>query len=149
MERRIAAHRAQRPADWDTLEEPVDLIGALPAALAGYDTCLLDCLTLWVSNLLLSNEGSLDVQRDILATSDELIDVYEHSSSTWIIVSNEVGLGVVPTSSLGAAYRDALGRVNQVIAARADKVYFMVAGLALDLKNLGAVPHTSAELRLT
>jgi adenosylcobinamide kinase/adenosylcobinamide-phosphate guanylyltransferase len=145
MERRISAHRRQRPAEWDTLEEPLELSSVLPSALDGYDTCLLDCLTLWVSNLLLRNEGNPNAEQEILSAANDLIKVYERSSSTWIVVSNEVGLGVVPPSALGAAYRDALGRVNQVVAARADKVYFMVAGLALDLKGLGAVPYTSAD----
>ena len=149
MERRIAVHRNQRPAEWDTLEEPLNLVESLPAKLDGYDTCLLDCLTLWVSNLLISQEGDPDVEREILAVANKLVEIYEGSQATWIVVSNEVGLGVVPSSSLGATYRDALGRVNQAVAARADKVYFMAAGLALDLKALGAVPYTSPELRLT
>ncbi len=148
MERRIAAHRQQRPPEWDTLEEPLELASALPSALEGYDTCLLDCLTLWVSNLLLSMEGSPNPEREILAASNRLIEVYERSPATWIVVSNEVGLGVVPPSQLGAVYRDALGRVNQAVAARADKVYFMVAGLALEMKSLGALPYTSVGLKL-
>ena len=149
MEQRIAAHRAQRPPEWDTLEEPLDLASALPIALEGYDTCLLDCLTLWVSNLLLSKEGNANAQREILAAASGLVDAYKRSTATWIVVSNEVGLGVVPPSALGSAYRDALGRVNQVVAAQADKVYLMVAGLALDLKGMGAVPHSSIEMRLS
>ena len=148
MEQRIAAHRAQRPSEWDTLEEPIDLVGTIPQALEGHDSCLLDCLTLWVSNLLLSQENNPNAQLDILAAASELINTYERSSATWIVVSNEVGLGVVPPSKLGAVYRDALGRVNQMVAAQADKVYFMVAGLALDLKGLGALPYSSPELRL-
>ena len=67
-----------------------------------------------------------------------LIEVCEASSARWIIVTNEVGLGIVPSSSLGRAYRDALGRVNSLVASRADKVYLMAAGLALELKALGA-----------
>ena len=149
MDQRIAAHRAQRPQAWDTLEEPLDLVGTLPNSLMGYDTCLLDCLTLWVSNLLLSKEGNPEAQDEILASARELLDVYEQSQDTWIVVSNEVGLGVVPPSRLGSVYRDALGKVNQVVAARADKVYLMVAGLALDLKAMGAVPYPDLNLRLT
>ena len=146
MRRRIAAHRSQRPAEWDTLEEPLNLAPVLPAALEGYDTCLLDCVTLWVSNLLLSNEGNSAAEREILEAARALMEVYERSHATWIVVSNEVGLGVVPPSALGARYRDALGRVNQLLAARADRVYLMVAGLALELKSLGAVPLASADL---
>ena len=148
MERRIAAHRQQRPAEWGTLEEPLDLATAIPPALAEYDTCLLDCLTLWVSNLILSMEGNPDAERDILSATQELLEASDRSPANWIVVSNETGLGVVPPTSLGMAYRDALGRVNQAVAARADRVYFMVAGLALEMKSLGALPLTSADLRL-
>ena len=148
MRRRIAAHRSQRPAEWDTLEEPRHLASVLPAALDGYDTCLLDCVTLWVSNLLLSKEGNPAAELQILEAARALVEVYERSHATWIVVSNEVGLGVVPPSALGARYRDALGRVNQLLAARADRVYLMVAGLSLELKSLGAVPLASAELPL-
>ena len=157
MERRIANHRRQRPPEWDTLEEPLNLASALPDALQGYDTCLLDCLTLWVSNMLLSIEGrphpnpppegeGVAVEQEILASAQRLMEAYEKSPATWIVVSNEVGLGVVPPSRLGAVYRDALGRVNQAVAARADKVYFMAAGLALEMKSLGALPYAAVEL---
>ena len=155
MERRIANHRRQRPPEWDTLEEPVKLPDVLPSALDGYDTCLLDCLTLWVSNLLLRMEdaptptlprGERELDTEILSAAHRLMETYDQSSATWIVVSNEVGLGVVPPSRLGAAYRDALGRVNQAVAARADKVYFLVAGLALEMKSLGALPYASVEL---
>jgi adenosylcobinamide kinase/adenosylcobinamide-phosphate guanylyltransferase len=146
MERRIMAHRQQRPEEWQTLEEPLELTSALPPVLGGYDTCLLDCLTLWASNLLLSMEGNPNAEQEIQAAAGRLLDVYEQSSATWIMVSNEVGLGVVPPSRLGAVYRDALGRVNQAVAARADRVYFMVAGLALEMKSLGALSYTSLEL---
>ena len=156
MERRIANHRQQRPPEWDTLEEPLHLASALPDALQGYDTCLLDCLTLWVSNMLLGMEGrphpnpppegeGINAEEEILAAARRLMEAYEQSPATWIVVSNEVGLGVVPPSRLGAAYRDALGRVNQAVAARADKVYFMVAGLALEMKSLGALPYAVVE----
>ena len=148
MERRIANHRNQRPPEWDTLEEPRDLVSVLPSAIGGYDTCLLDCLTLWVSNLLLSMEDSPNAEQEILLAAHQLMEVTEQSSATWIVVSNEVGLSVVPSTRLGAVYRDALGRVNQVVAARADKVYFMVAGLALEMKSLGALRYTNPELCL-
>ena len=147
MERRIANHRRQRPPEWDTLEEPLKLPDVLPSALDGYDTCLLDCLTLWVSNLLLSMEDNPNAEQEILSAAHQLMEAHEQSPATWIVVSNEVGLSVVPSTRLGAVYRDALGRVNQTVAARADKVYFMVAGLALEMKSLGPLPYTSPEWR--
>ncbi len=137
MKRRITAHQEQRPREWGTLEEPMELASALPPALEGYDTCLLDCLTLWVSNLLLSMECSPNADREILAALDRVIEVYERSSASWIVVSNEVGLGVAPATPLGRVYRDILGRVNQAVAARADRVYPMVAGIAMEIKSPG------------
>ncbi len=137
MERRIAAHRSQRPSHWRTLEEPIHLASAIASTTQDYDVCLLDCLTVWVSNLLLTMEKEPDCETMILAALDELIEVYEKSSATWIVVSNEVGLGIVPPYSLGRTYRDILGRVNQALAVRADRVYMTVAGFALDAKALG------------
>ena len=148
MRRRIEVHRSQRPARWDTLEEPLELPSVLPTALEGYDTCLLDCVTLWTSNLLLKLEENPDAEREILDRARALIEVYDQCNTNWIVVSNEVGLGVVPPSFLGAKYRDVLGRVNQALAARADRVYLLVAGLAMELKGMGAVPLSSAEMPL-
>ena len=142
MKRRIAAHRSSRPPEWDTLEEPRNLAGAVHDKMnddtSKYDTIVVDCLTMWVSNLLLTLEDDADAERKIVGAARELLEVYEASGGTWIVVTNEVGLGVVPSSPLGRAYRDALGRVNSLVASRADKVYLMAAGLALDLKALGA-----------
>lgn len=147
MERRIIAHRSQRPSAWRTLEEPLDLVSAIPTALEGHEICLLDCFTLWVSNLLLKMEDNPNVEREILVEVERLLEVYERSPATWIVVSNEVGLGVVPPTPLGCLYRDALGRVNQVIAARADRVYLVVTGYALDVKSLG-IPISRVSLNV-
>ena len=140
MKGRIAAHRQRRPAGWDTLEEPLDLAAALRPLLHRYDTFLLDCLTLWVSNLLLDDDARAEDGSRIADRARELMDLIEETQATWILVSNEVGQGIVPASALGRAYRDVLGRVNQVAASRADRVYLMTAGLALELKSLGARP---------
>ncbi|MYE54168.1 MAG: bifunctional adenosylcobinamide kinase/adenosylcobinamide-phosphate guanylyltransferase, partial [Chloroflexi bacterium] len=142
MARRIAAHRISRPSAWDTLEEPRALPQAIlretAASTTLYDTIIVDCLTIWVSNLLLLHEGSADAEARILEAAGKLLDVHQSSDARWIVVTNEVGLGVVPPSSLGRMYRDTLGRVNSLVASRADKVYLMAAGLALDLRALGA-----------
>ena len=145
MKRRIAAHRQRRPADWDTLEEPLDLAAALRPVLDRYDTFLLDCLTLWASNLLLERPAQSGESSRIRDSARELMDLIEETHATWILVSNEVGQGMVPSSALGRAYRDALGRVNQVAASRANKVYLMTAGLALELKSLGARPYAKPD----
>ena len=132
MKRRIATHRDRRPSAWDTLEEPVDLVAALRPVLDRYDTFLLDCLTLWVSNLLLSKQGNANAGSEILDSAWQLMDLIGETEATWILVSNEVGLGIVPSSVLGRVYRDTLGQVNQAVASRANRVYLMTAGLALD-----------------
>ncbi|MCE2457125.1 MAG: bifunctional adenosylcobinamide kinase/adenosylcobinamide-phosphate guanylyltransferase [Dehalococcoidia bacterium] len=145
MERRIARHKISRPHHWMTLEEPVDLASSLLATDDQHDICLVDCLTVWVSNLLLRIEDRVDAEDAIVNAAERLLDAYDISTASWIVVSNEVGLGVVPPTPLGRRYRDALGRVNQLVAARADKVYFMVAGLALELKSAGAIPLTDVD----
>lgn len=134
MKARIDAHRQERPAAWDTLEEPVDLAGGLEPALYSYDTVLLDCLTLWVSNLLLRNPDLDSTRSDILSEVEKLLELYRNSNASWIVVSNEVGLGVIPPTELGRSFAEELGRVNQLVAAEADEVYFMAAGLPLTLK---------------
>ena len=141
MRRRIMKHREHRPASWATLEEPLDPAAAIPSALDGHDTLLLDCLTVWVSNLLLALGDEAGAEAEILARAGALLDLYEQTDTRWILVSNEVGLGVIPATELGRRYRDLLGRVNQLVASRADKVYLMVAGLALELKSSGARAH--------
>ena len=145
MRHRITAHRERRPAGWDTLEEPLDLVAALRPLLDRYDTFLLDCLTLWVSNLLLEEPARAEDGSRIPDSARELLDLIAESHATWILVSNEVGEGIVPSSALSRAYRDALGRVNQLAASRADRVFLMTAGLALDLKSLGARPYTQLD----
>ena len=138
MRRRISEHRARRPAAWDTLEEPLDPVAAIPPALSGQDTLLLDCLTVWVSNLLLKLDDAGRAEAEIISRAGALLDLYDRTDARWIVVSNEVGLGVVPATELGRNYRDILGRVNRMFAARADQAYLMVAGLALELKSIGA-----------
>ena len=136
MQRRIAAHRRYRPEHWDTLEEPIHLSRAVRPLVDRYDTYVLDCLTLWVSNLLLEDEEASDAEGFVLETVGRLLDLIDAAGGRWILVSNEVGQGIVPASPLGREYRDVLGRVNQLVASRADKAYLMVAGLALELKSL-------------
>ena len=130
MEARIRAHQANRPPEWDTLEEPLDVASALVPVLDRYDTVLLDCLTLWVSNLLLSEQPY-----DIPAEARRLLELYRQGDASWVIVSNEVGLGVVPVTELGRIFADELGRVNQIVAEEADAVYFMAAGLPMAMKR--------------
>jgi len=121
MEQRIARHRADRPAGWETVEEPLQLHVAIESAPP--DACVVvDCLSLWVANLL--EQGA-----------DPDLRVPLRDGPT-IAVSNEVGLGVVPATPLGRAYRDVLGRVNAAWATAADEAYFVVAGKALRLDDV-------------
>lgn len=149
MRERIARHRATRPAAWLTLETPTDPAAALAQAAATEHAgvALLDCLTLLVSNILLGGEhASFDPQRFDAAAAEErvhaaigeLLAAYRSGSFTLILVSNEVGLGLVPSYPLGRVYRDVLGRVNARVAAEADAVLFLLAGLPVEVKALSA-----------
>lgn len=125
MHNRIAEHRRRRGVGWQTVEAPIDLAGALRA---GRETpVLVDCLTLWLTNLMLGDH-------DIAAATDALEDGLADRIAPTILVSNEVGLGIVPETKLGRLFRDEAGRLNQRIAARAGHVVLMVAGLPMTVK---------------
>jgi adenosyl cobinamide kinase/adenosyl cobinamide phosphate guanylyltransferase len=124
MAERIALHRAERPDHWRTVEEPADLA----AALATTDgVAVVDCLSLWVANLLERGD-------DVEARNREALACAAQRTGSTIVVSNEVGLGVVPATPLGRTYRDVLGRVNADWAAAADEAFFVVAGRRLELR---------------
>lgn len=142
MAERIEAHKTSRPVSWDTLEEPLNLAPALQPMVSDYDTVLIDCLTLWVSNLLLRGEAASN-GTDIPTQAQELLSLYQQGEASWIIVSNEVGLGVVPPSELGRTYADELGRVNQMVTSEADAVHYMIAGLSLNLKSPSTDEHVT------
>jgi adenosyl cobinamide kinase/adenosyl cobinamide phosphate guanylyltransferase len=128
MAERIRRHRAERPAGWSTVEEPLDLAGALAAA-APDSTLVVDCLSLWVSNLMA--EGWDDDA--IEAGARGVAEAAAGRPGRTIAVSNEVGMGVVPATPLGRRYRDVLGRVNSMFADAADRAVLVVAGRTLDL----------------
>ncbi|MBF8299378.1 MAG: cobU [Dehalococcoidia bacterium] len=140
MAARILAHQQARPASWKTLEEPLELEKAIPLSGGGATLIVLDCLTLWVSNILLKDQA-LTVN-EVEARARGLLIRYREGEPSWVVVSNEVGLGIVPETYLGRRYRDLLGRVNQCFAEAADQVYLMVAGLALDLTRASPGPAT-------
>ncbi len=140
MARRIAAHRAGRPVAWRTIEAPEGIAARVAAANDAAPTIILDCLTLLTANILLAHEGAGEdaIARALDAEIDALLARIVSDSTTWIVVSNEVGMGLVPPYPLGRVYRDLLGRLNARVAARADHAYLLVAGLPLDLKRLMA-----------
>ncbi|HEY3415482.1 MAG TPA: bifunctional adenosylcobinamide kinase/adenosylcobinamide-phosphate guanylyltransferase [Armatimonadota bacterium] len=137
MQARIAKHRADRPPTWITAECPHDVATAI-LAHAETDCFLLDCLTLYVSNLLLAHED--DAESVVPLAINEMLAAHRATSAGLIIVANEVGLGLVPDNPLGRRYRDLLGRANQQIAAVADNVYFLVAGLPMTVKSSACAP---------
>ena len=142
MARRVAIHKERRPANWTTLEEPEDLAGALERVPPGTQTVLVDCVTLWLTNLLLK-EYSDDMGPDehgrleegIRAALAEVSDVIGTKSFATIVVANEVGCGIVPESPLGRLFRDIAGRANQQLAQSADTVLLAVAGYPLSVKG--------------
>jgi adenosylcobinamide kinase / adenosylcobinamide-phosphate guanylyltransferase len=133
MAERIAAHRARRGPFWRTVEAPLALAAAIAAEAAPERPVLVDCLTLWLSNLLFAGK-----QPD--EEADALRDVLREATAPVVLVSNEVGMGLVPETPLGRRFRDAAGRLNQEVAALADRVVFVAAGLPLVLKES---PHPS------
>lgn len=142
MRERIAHHRAARPAEWQTIEEPLDIVRAVQEAATIADVLLLDCITLWLANWMTREDTVLPASKlqddNALTAINALLDVVAKlpTGKTLIVVTNEVGLGIVPDHPLGRIYRDTLGYVNQHLAGTADRVYLMVAGLAVDIKQL-------------
>jgi adenosylcobinamide kinase/adenosylcobinamide-phosphate guanylyltransferase len=127
MARRIDHHRQRRPAQWRTVEEPLQLAAALRKHAGAQGLLLVDCLTLWLSNLLLG--PGLEPERS------QLLDCLGALPGRIILVSNEVGWGIVPINDLARQFADEQGRLNQEVAARSDKVTLVAAGLPLELKG--------------
>ena len=156
MRERIARHQSSRPAHWRTIEEPLDIAEAVRRSSEESDVLLLDCLTLWLGNLLVKvSQGNDEDGENAVALQTALIDAALDGieqlltvvdalpeQKTLLVVSNEVGLGIVPAYLQGRVYRDVLGIVNQRVAQSTNRVYLMIAGLAVDIKRL----HEEARL---
>lgn len=127
MTDRIVRHRLDRGPRWRTVEAPIDLADAIAAEARPGKVLLVDCLTLWASNLLLG-------ERDHLAELDRVVAALRAARAPIILVANEVGLGIVPDNPLARAFRDVAGTINQRIAAAVDEACFLVAGLPMRLK---------------
>ena len=127
MAARIAAHQARRGAGWRTIEQPLDLVTALETHCRPAGAVLVDCLTLWLSNLMAAS-------RDIAAATSRLVRAVQRLEGRTVLVSNEVGLGIVPNHPVGHEFRDHAGRLNQAVAAAVDEAVFIAAGLPLMLK---------------
>jgi adenosylcobinamide kinase / adenosylcobinamide-phosphate guanylyltransferase len=128
MVERIRRHRERRGAGWTTIEEPLDLPRALASAARDNAAVLVDCLTLWLSNLMAAG-------RDIERETQALIEALPRLGGPVVLVSNEVGLGIVPDNALARAFRDHAGLLHQSVAGAADRVYFLAAGLPLLMKK--------------
>ena len=137
MRARIGKHRQERPVGWQTLEAPRHAGQSILAHQGQFQVILLDCLTLLVSNLLVASPDPFapEVEQQVMDQVDSLIASAEKLDTTMIVVSNEVGLGLVPPYPLGRAYRDLLGKANQVLAQHAKEVYLMVAGIPVAIKQ--------------
>lgn len=127
MAKRIEAHKSERGEDWGLIEAPLDLGAAIREHAAPGATLLIDCLTLWLSNLMAAD-------RDPAGETGQLLAALAEAPGAMILVSNEIGLGLVPMEPLSRAFRDAQGRLNQRVAAAADRVEFIAAGLPIRLK---------------
>lgn len=127
MRERIALHRADRGARWSTVEAPLDLAGMITACSTPDKVVLVDCLTLWASNLMLA-------ERDTAAATAGLVRAVSRAQGPVILVANEVGLGIVPDNALARRFRDVAGEINQAVAGSVDGVIFVAAGLPLVLK---------------
>jgi adenosylcobinamide kinase/adenosylcobinamide-phosphate guanylyltransferase len=143
MKERIRRHRQQRPSGWETLEVYRDFETSLPGLLAGRDAVLLDCVTVMVSNIMLqkamdwegiSVEEINAVEKEVDSQVRSLLSIIKNAEIPFVLVTNELGMGVVPPYALGRAFRDIAGRVNQILAGEAEEVYLCVSGIPVKIK---------------
>jgi adenosylcobinamide kinase/adenosylcobinamide-phosphate guanylyltransferase len=134
MRLRIEAHRKFRPENWKTLEAPLGISEIIGRHIGEAEIVVIDCITMLVANTLLQGWGETSAEELALKEINALINQMDELEATFILVSNEVGLGLVPDNELGRRYRDCLGRANQILAQHADEVYLMVAGIPVKLK---------------
>ena len=136
MQARINEHKKARPEGWRTLEIPINVAQQLEPHIGNADVVIIDCLTLLVSNRLGEELDYPKAEKQVLSEIHELITSVKKLDAIFIIVSNEVGMCLVPETKLGRIYRDVLGKANQMIAQHANEVYFMVAGLPVEIKSV-------------
>ena len=129
MKERVERHRRARPKDWKTIEAPIDVTAALKD-LAQVDAVIIDCITLFLTNLMMENVSD----DDILSEVTNLVQASQEADFAVVIVSNEVGAGVVPPNEMGRRYRDLSGFAIQIVAQSADEAYFMVSGIPVKIK---------------
>ncbi|WP_003541331.1 bifunctional adenosylcobinamide kinase/adenosylcobinamide-phosphate guanylyltransferase [Desulfotomaculum nigrificans] len=141
MARRVKIHQERRPSNWQTKEETLKIVNAVAELNGNCEVILFDCLTLWLSNLLLngllpkSGTSWPEKENYILKEVERLAEYCTTMDTHVIIVSNEVSLGIVPDNRLGRSFRDVAGRANQIIAQHADEVYLVAAGIPIEIKS--------------
>jgi len=150
MAARIDTHRARRPPAWSTVEAPWDLLGALQSLDKAAEVVLVDALSIWTSNRLLAlgdpgREGwwtdVAELERTLTSEAAALVAVARNASWRLVLVTDEVGLGLVPPFPLGRAFRDLLGRLNQAVATQADAIFLVVAGMGVEITRLAVTPE--------
>ena len=137
MKQRIKAHRKARPSTWETIETTTHIGSQISQHIGKAQTVIIDCITLLINNIFLQHDEEIDatiIEKEVMAEIGELVNCIDQSDASFIIVTNEVGLGLVPTNKVGRLYRDLLGKANQVLAQHADEVYLMVAGIPITIK---------------
>lgn len=139
MKRRIRLHKRNRDKGWVTIEEPLDVLGAVKKLPAGKRVILLDCLTLFISNLIFKGLSDRAVYGEIKA----ILKALRQKADTAIIVTNELGSGIVPNDKLTRRFRDLQGRVNQIVSGEADCVYLLVSGIPINIKSGGKKWHAN------
>ena len=146
MRLRIEKHKQGRPADWRTLEATTDIGNRIQDEIEDEQMVIIDCITLLVSNIFgRYNEQQFEtiedsiLEKQVISEINQLLKCLKTLDSSFIIISNEVGLGLVPGNRMGRLYRDFLGRANQMLAQNADEVYFMVAGIPLRVKPINSL----------
>jgi len=130
MAERIARHQQRRGTRWETLEEPYEVLERLPGAAAGKNGILFDCVTLWLTNLMLRG----DDDATILAAVEQIPELASRLSGTLVLVSNEIGSGIVPENGLARRFRDLAGHANQRLAEASDQAWVVISGIPLQLK---------------
>ncbi len=147
MRQRIEQHQKSRPATWSTLEATTHIGSQITQRLGGTKVVIVDCITLLVNNIFgqYSHQTGEQIdapliEKNLTAEINELIECIDQVNASFIIVTNEVGLGLVPANTVGRLYRDLLGRANQLLAQRADEIYLMVAGLPVLIKPAQSNP---------
>lgn len=136
MKQRVKKHQAERPSTWQLIEEPLALADTITKVdPSAYPVILIDCLTLWVCNLMCHESNPLNKEKQMASEAKKLIDSANQYDGDIIFVSNEVGMGIIPANAMSRNYADLAGRCNQIIAKGADKAIFVSCGIGITLKQ--------------